>query len=63
MAIKFWPKIGKKSYKNGHKFSCVRVRHINAEFGFEIANSTVTLPEKRDKGALPWQPTFGLKLP
>ena len=43
------------------------VRHFHAEFGFEIgfvlsANSYVTLSYTRDKGRLPWQPIFGLKL-
>jgi len=50
-------KIGKNITKNGHKFSCMR--HINAEFGFEIqfqlsANSSVTLPYTKDKGMLLW---------
>jgi len=40
---------------------------IHAEFGFEIgfvlsANSSVTLPYTRNKGALPWQPILRLKL-
>jgi len=41
------------------------MRHINAEFGVETgfqlsANSFVTLPYTRDKGALPPQPILGL---
>jgi len=44
------------------------MQDIHAEFGFEIGfvlsgNSTVTLLYTRNKGALPWQPIFGLKLP
>jgi len=65
MATKFWPKYAKKSHKNGHNLS--RMRHINSEFGSEIgfqlsANSRVTLPYTRDKGALPRQLILGLKL-
>jgi len=57
-------KIGKKSH-NGHNFSCIRP--IHEEFGFAIGfvlygNSSVTLAYTRDKGTLPWQPIFGLKL-
>jgi len=57
MATTVWPKWAKIS----------KERHINAEFGFEIgrqrsANSSVTLPDTRDKGELPQQPIFGHKL-
>jgi len=43
------------------------MRHIHAEFGFEIGfqlstNLSVTLPYIRDKEALPWQPILGLNL-
>ena len=44
------------------------MQHIHAEFGFfEIWfvlswNSSMTLPYTRNKGALPWQPIFVLKL-
>jgi len=54
-----------RNHKNSHNFSCMQ--HIHAHFGFEIEfvlseNSSVTLPNTRDKGTLPWQPIFGLKL-
>jgi len=53
MATKFWQKLGKKSHKNGHNFSCTR--HINAEVGFEIgfqlsANSSMTPVHKGQRG-------------
>jgi len=43
------------------------MQHIYAEFGFEIGfvlsgNSSVKLPYTRDKGTLPWQAIFRLKL-
>jgi len=68
MATKFWlfgHNFWLKYHKNGHNFSCKR--HIHAEFGFEIGfvlsgNSSVTLSYTRDKGALPWQPSLGIKL-
>jgi len=64
MATKFWPN-RQKYNKNGHNFSCMQ--HMHAEFGFEIGfvlsgNSSVTFSYTRDKGALPWQLSLGLKL-
>jgi len=54
-----------QSHISGHSFSCMR--HINAEFGFDIAfqlsaNSPTTLPYTSDKLALPSQPILRQEL-
>jgi len=59
-------KTGKKS--QNQNFRCIW--HVHATFGFETgfvlsgnsSQSSVTLLYTRDKGTLPWQPIFGLKL-
>ena len=45
-----------------HQVSLINSWQMQHVYNVQRENSSMTLPYTRDKGALPWQPIFGIKL-